>query len=228
VRAVAVAAGLCVAAAYLLGSVPVGYLLTRGRFRRDLRRVDDVGGLEAQLRTILAGRERADVVAQAVVASLDTVKVLAAATAAWRVMTWVSPGGTATRANQSAVGFLADQVLTSWESVALWAGLAAVAGHVASPWLRFRGDHGQAPALALAVVYSPLAFSAGVATFFLTLAATRRPVPAVVASVGAFAVYAWVAWTFDWQAGWGITNGPELTLWSAALAGLIAAVNLRP
>jgi glycerol-3-phosphate acyltransferase PlsY len=227
VRAVAVGAGICVIAGYLLGTVPVGDLVTRRRFRRDLRQLDDVGDLQAHLRTLLAGSRRSDLVAQLLVATLDTLKVVGAATLAWQAMIAVSPGGTATRANQSAVGFLADQVLTSWESIALWTGLAAVAGHVASPWLQFRGDQGQAPALGLAIVYSPLGFSTGVAVFFLAFAVVRRPRAAVLTSLAGFATYTWLAWTFDWQLGWGVTNGPELTLWSAALAAVIAAVNLR-
>jgi glycerol-3-phosphate acyltransferase PlsY len=222
VERVAVVAGLCVLAAYLLGSVPVGFLLDRRSLRQRLRRLETDGRpLDEQLRTILTGSSGAP----PAVAALDAAKVLVGATAAWHLVVSVSPGGTASVPNQSAVAFLSDQVLVSWQSAALWAGLAAVVGHLAPPWLGFRGDQGQAPGLALAVVYAPIAFVVGVVAFFVARFAlgADRLVAAVFISLGAFVAWCWVAWVGDLQLAWGVPAGPEVTLWAAVLAGVLAA-----
>ncbi|MDP9388943.1 MAG: glycerol-3-phosphate acyltransferase [Actinomycetota bacterium] len=218
-RTVAVVAGLSVAGAYLLGSVPLGYLLLRGRLRRDLGRAD--------LRTMLTGGGATGRADDAVAAVLDTAKVLLAATLAWHLVEDASPGfDRGVLPALSAVGFLADQVLTAWQSVGLWAGTAAVVGHLAPPWLGFRRAHGEAPALGLVFVYCPAGFAAGVAAFFAALAVTRRPVPSALAGLTAFVGWAWTAWVFDWRTGWGVTNGPELALWATVLAGVLAAHTL--
>ena len=220
-RDVAVVAGLCVVGAYLLGSLPTGYLRDRRSLRQGLRRFEVEGRpLEEQLRAVLAGPDSG-----IGVAAVDTAKVLLAATIAWHAVVAVSPGGTATHPNQSAIAFLANQVLVSWQSAALWAGLAAVVGHLAPVWLGFRGSKGQAPGLALAVVYAPIGFVVGVATFFalrLALGPARLRV-AVLVSLAAFVGWTWLAWIADVQAAWGVPAGPELTLWAAVLAGVLAA-----
>ncbi|HVP59312.1 MAG TPA: glycerol-3-phosphate 1-O-acyltransferase PlsY [Myxococcaceae bacterium] len=57
-------------------------------------------------------------------------------------------------------------------------GLAAVAGHVAPPWLGFRGGKGVATALGVLAVLAPRAALAGALTYAVVLAALR------VSSVG--------------------------------------------
>lgn len=234
---VAVAVGLCAFGAYVLGSVPFGWLLTRRRLRRDLRRFE-AGSLDVQLRTLLAGGTGgADTTAAGagarpaaltddlVAAVLDTAKVLIAGTVAWRVVEGFSPPfNRAQLPPLSGVGFLADQVLTSWQSAAIWTGLAAVVGHLRPPRSLGRllgSGGGQAPALGLAFVYLPLGFAAGVVASLVTLAARRRLPIAVLAGLTAFVAYAWTAWIFDWDPSWGAVNGPELTLWAAVLAGVV-------
>ncbi|HUP87218.1 MAG TPA: glycerol-3-phosphate acyltransferase [Acidimicrobiales bacterium] len=226
-RAVGLVAGLAVLGAYLLGSVPFGFLFGRRSIRRGLRRIELAGRpLDDQLLAILTGGGAAG---SPLVAVLDTAKVLLAATAAWHLVIAVSPGGSATRPNQSAVAFLSDQVLVSWQSAALWAGMAAVVGHLAPVWLGFRSDHGQAPALGLAVVYVPVGFVLGVLVFFLARAVLGhgRVVAAVVTSLGAFVGWCWMAWIADVQVAWGVPAGPELSLWAAVLAGVLAARTIR-
>lgn len=208
-------AGLCMLGSYLLGTIPFGYLITRRRFRRRLRSAD--------VATILTGTSSStrDELLSAI---LDTAKVLVAATVSWHLVKTAAPGfDRHFLPRVSAVGFLADQVLTSWQSMALWAGLAAVVGHLAPPWLGFRGRQGQAPALGLVLAYCPFGFSVGVLTFVAFRLARLPVVQSVVISVGGFVLYAWLAWIFDWQTAWGAFNGPELALWATVLAGVIAA-----
>jgi len=214
-QTVAWVAGLCVAAGYLLGSIPFAFLVSRRRLRRDLR---------SDLRSLLAGAATGSRRDDVVVNVLDVAKVLLAATLAWHLVRDASPGfDRRVLPEFSAVGFLADQVLTSWQSTALWTGTAAVVGHLAPPWLGFRSGAGQAPALALGFVYCPVGFASGVAAFFVLLAGMRRPAVAVLAGLAGFVGATWLAWIYDAPTSWGVTNGPELALWATVLAGILAA-----
>lgn len=223
-RAVAIVAGLCTVGAYLLGSLPTSYLRDRRVLRRRLRQLEsDDRPLDQQLLALLTGPSLT-----LWVAVVDALKVLAAATITWHAVVAVSPGGTASIPDQSAVAFLSDQVLVSWQSAALWAGTAAVVGHLAPIWLRFRGDQGQAPALALAVVYVPIGFVVGVVTLLVVrpVLGTHRLTLAVLVALAAFVGWCWVAWILDVQVAWGVPAGPESTLWAAVLAGVLTVRTL--
>lgn len=207
-RSVAIAAGVGVLAAWLFGGIPTAYVLGRRRIQAS-----------SDLRTLLTGSASDDLV----VPVLDVAKVLLAATFVWHLVAEVSPGGTATRPSVGAVGFLADQVLVAWQSAALWAGLAALVGHLAPPWLGFRSSGGIAPAGSLAVVYAPLPFVIGVVGFFVALVATRRPTVAALAGVAAFTGWTWLSWVQSLGGAWGAPPGPELALWASVLSGVVAA-----
>ena len=233
----ALTAGAVVVGAGLVGAIPFGYLLDRRALRRDIRRLDrnaeaaGAGALEVQLRALVAGTASSGSAADAdappparstdlAAAVLDTAKVLLAATAAWHVLIALAPGHGHFRHNESGIAFAANQVITFWQSGALWAGVAAVTMHFAPIGVRRRGGQGQAPALGLAFVYCPLGFSTGVAVFFAVLIVTRDVTRSALVALPAFVAYAFLAWVFDWPSSWGIPNGPELTLWAAVLAGI--------
>jgi glycerol-3-phosphate acyltransferase PlsY len=231
---VALLSGACIIGAYLLGSIPFGFLWSRGQLRRDLRRMNTVrGSLELQLRLLLAGvagdpdrPSRADQAGGAtnvLAAILDTAKVLAAATIAWHLVERFSPGhGHVRHFSLGAVAFTSNQVLLGHQSAGLWAGLSAAAAHLAPPWLGFRGGQGQAPVLALVLAYCPFGFSVGVLAFFVALLMTRDVPRSALLSLPPFVGFVWLAWAFDWRHSWGVPNGPELTLWAAALATIVA------
>ena len=221
-HSVAITTGLCFAAAYLVGSIPFGYLITRRELRRDLRRFDrSRRGL-----SLLVGRgadparlPRGVDVAGAV---LDTAKVVAVVLSVGTIVRHAGPSvHRADVQSFSAVGFVSDQALFYWESAALWAGLVAVVGHLYSVWLGFRSGQGQLPALGLAVLCTPFGFSVAALGFFIGLIVTRVVRPAIVFALGGFVVYGWVAWVYDFGWSWGFRNGPELALWSAVLAGVV-------
>ena len=232
----ALTAGAVVVAAGTIGAIPFGYVLDRRSLRRDIRRLDrsagtsSAGPLEVQLRALVAGTAgegRGDADApppplstDLAAAVLDTAKVLVAATLAWHVLIALAPGHGHFRHNESGVAFAANQVLTFWESGGLWAGVAAVVTHFAPVGVRRNGGQGQAPALGLAFVYCPFGFSTGVAAFFVALAVTRDVTRSALVALPAFAAYAFFGWVFDWPSSWGISNGPELSLWAAVLAGV--------
>lgn len=127
----------------------------------------------------------------------------------------------------SAVGFYADQILPAWASVALWTGMGAVLGNMAPVFNAFRGGTGVAPAAALAGAYAPLVLLVAVAAFLLGRLAGLGARHALLAALPVAVTYEYLAWTADWQAGWGLTNGPELGLWVAALAVALGARNAQ-
>lgn len=208
-NAVATAAGLCVLGAYLVGSVPFVYLRHRGRLRRDLRRLDDGRPLPAASPAWLP-------------AAFEVAVVLAVASLAWRVVASVSPGHGSSRI-VAGVATFSDQVLVPWQSVALWAGLAAAVGLMAPVWLGFRGSSGLAPAVALLGAFSPVGLFGACAGYGIGLGTTRSDVGATGVSAVFLVGMAWVAWVFDLHALWGVPNGPETCLWSAALGAAVFA-----
>lgn len=139
------------------------------------------------------------------------------ATVAWDVGKETAPPG-----QISAVATYSNQAIGAWASMALWAGAGAVVGSVAPVWDGFRGGTGVAPAAALAVLYAPVAFVAAVIAAVVAGGRRRALGAALVAAV----VGVWLAWVTDTQLDWGVTNGPELGLWTVAIAGVLAARNL--
>jgi glycerol-3-phosphate acyltransferase PlsY len=232
---VAMASGLGVVVSFVVGSIPFGYLLSRRQLRRDLRRLDRRHpGPETELAIMLTGTSAsgaapADLPTPADLAGalLDTVKVLGLAALVGLVVHHIGPGiRRGEIPSEGAVGFLSDQVLTAWQSAALWAGMAAAVGHLCPVYLGFRSGQGQAPALGLAVRYAPFGFSAAVAAFLLGLLVTRDVRRAVLISLPAFVAYSWLAWIYDLPPSYGAPNGPELALWAAVLAGVVGARTL--
>ncbi len=216
VDSVSILSGPLVLAGYLVGSIPFGYLLSRGRLRRQL----SAGGQ-------LPARSRSDdpldvpgVVGAGALAALATLFV---ATVAWDIGLAAAPAG-----NIGAVGTFSNQAVGAWVSVALWTGMGAVVGNVAPVWSGFRGASGVPPALALLVAYAPVVFVAGVAACLLGWAATRSTRLGLLVSLPVAVSATYIAWIADIQTSWGVTNGPELTLWVAVLAGVLAARNLGP
>ena len=228
-RTLAFASGAGVVAAAMLGAIPFGYLVTRRRLRRDMRQLDrNPGDMELQLRALLAGpasthpdEQPASRGSDALVAILDTAKVLAGATLAWHLVLALAPGHGHFSRNESGIAFAANQVLTFCQSCGIWAGAAAAATHLAPVGWHRDSSQGQAPALGLVFVYCPLGFSAGVFSFFIALYFLRDVTRAALVAFPCFIAYVWLAWIFDWPSSWGLPNGPELTLWAAVLGGIL-------
>lgn len=222
--AVGVLAGPLVVMGYLAGSVPFAYLLSRRRLRRQL---DDRGDPLARWSdrpdrvTPRPARARADTARPVLLPAATT---LAATTVAWHLTLAATPGAN----TFSAVGVFSNQAIGAWVSVALWTGMAAVAGHVAPVWTGFRGGSGVPPAVALAVVYLPLVTLAAASVALVVYGLHRRPRSALAVALPVMVSVEYVTWLADIQAGWGVTNGPEAALWTTVLAALLAARNLGP
>lgn len=147
-------------------------------------------------------------------AAVAGVAVLAA-TVAWDVGKETAPPG-----QISAIATYSNQAIGAWASMAIWTGAGVVVGAVAPVWDRFRGGSGVVPAAALGAVYAPMA---AVAAVFAGLLAGGRLAVGLAAAV----VVQWLAWITDTQVEWGVTNGPELTMWVVVVAGVLLARGAR-
>jgi glycerol-3-phosphate acyltransferase PlsY len=159
----------CVAiavAAYLLGSIPVGYLLVRIFRRQDIRSVGSgnigatnvlrFGGVSLGIITFL----------------LDVLKGCAAVWLGAALGAWLMP----------AVPMRDAQAL---------AALFAVFGHMFTCWLHFHGGKGVATGFGVFLVASPWAALAAIGVFAVTFALSRYvSVGSIVACV-AFMIFAW-------------------------------------
>jgi glycerol-3-phosphate acyltransferase PlsY len=194
---------------YLVGSIPLGDVVTTRRFRRQLDR-GHLPSVRFDTTHVVAG-------------VLAAVVTLVMATVAWDVGLQAAPRG-----QFSAVGTYANQALGAWVSLALWTGTAAMLGSMAPVWTGFRrGGTGIGPAIALLVVYLPLLALTGLAAASLAYGLGQRWRVALAAALVTIVATEYVAWVADLQGAWGITNGPEAGLWSAILAVVLLGRN-RP
>jgi glycerol-3-phosphate acyltransferase PlsY len=134
------------AIAYLLGSIPFGYLLVR-IFRKEDIRTTGSGNIGATNVARSGGKGLG-----ILTLLLDLLKAFAAVWIAQRV----APG---------TPGFPSD--------LAVAAGIAAVLGHVFPIWLRFKGGKGVASALGVFIAIAPLAALCALGVFVVVFALTR-------------------------------------------------------
>lgn len=144
---------------------------------------------------------------------LEAFVTLAVSTGAWWSIQEVSPGSGFSR-----IGYFSNQVLSAWQSVALWTGLAVVTGLVAPVFRRFRGTDGLVPAAALLAVHFPWFLFASLGGGALAFALARSPWVARGVSVATLLPIAWLGWVLEWLPAWGLTAGPEATVWAMVLS----------
>jgi glycerol-3-phosphate acyltransferase PlsY len=153
-------------AAYLLGSIPVGYVLVRIFRRQDIRTMGSGNiGATNVLRSEGKGLGAATFI-------LDAVKGAAA----------VLLGAA-----------IAGSVLPSvpQRNVMAVAALFAVLGHMFPLWLRFRGGKGVATGFGVFLVAAPLAALTALAVFALTIAITRYVSLGSILGAASFPVFAY-------------------------------------
>src|SRR5579871_2011848 len=152
--------------AYLLGSVPVGYLLVRFFRRQDIRTVGSGNiGATNVMRSGAKGLGAATFL-------IDVCKGVAA----------VLLGGWIAR--------LALPYIKPHEAAAL-AALCAVLGHMFPIWLGLRGGKGVATAFGVFVVVAPPAALGSLLLFIVIVAITRYVSLASILGAAAFPVFAW-------------------------------------
>jgi glycerol-3-phosphate acyltransferase PlsY len=134
------------AIAYLLGSIPFGYILVR-LFRKEDIRATGSGNIGAT-NVVRSGAKGLGILTLL----LDLLKGFAAV----KIAAHFAPG---------APGFPSD--------LAVAAGIAAVLGHIFPIWLRFKGGKGVATGLGVDLALAPLAALCSLGIFIVVLAITR-------------------------------------------------------
>ena len=211
VRTIAMLSGPLVGLGYFAGSIQWRIIYQRWRLAsREPRANDALTDIRA------VGRE-----GEAILAAIEGALPVLVALGVWHFVESIAPGGRGGFDASSLIGALSNQVLPVWQSIALWTGAAAVLGHVAPVWTRFRGGTGIPPVIALTLVFAPFVFATGVAAFLAAIWFTRNRRPALLVSFAASLTYSWVAWVFTFSRGWGVNFGPELTLWVAIVMAML-------
>ena len=156
-----------VTAAYLLGSVPTGYLLVRFFLHRDIR--SSGSGNIGATNVLRSGG-----------------KGLGAATFLLDVL----KGGAAVYLG----GVLGAILLpgTPLRSAQALAALFAVLGHIFPVWLRFKGGKGVATGFGVFLVAAPLAALAAITVFAVVLFFSRYVSLASILGAACFPVFAWL------------------------------------
>lgn len=144
---------------------------------------------------------------------LEAFIALTISTAAWIAIKAVSPGS-----NFSRIGYFSNQVLSAWQSVALWTGLAVIVGMCAPVFRRFRGSPGIAPAAALLVVHFPWFLFAAIGAAVAAFAFAKSVRSAQIAAIAVLLPTAWLGWVLEWLPAWGLPAGPEATIWAMVLS----------
>jgi hypothetical protein len=197
-------AGPLVLLGYAVGSIPYGDLMAQRRFRQQL-----ASGAQPAPSDVDAGHVLG--------AALSAIATLLIATIAWDVAQEAAPRGAF-----GAIGTYSNQALGAWVSIAIWTGTAAVVGSMAPVFARFRwAGTGVVPAAALLVAYAPVLAAIGLAVGSVALGLGARWRVVLGVALGAIVATEYLLWITDTQTGWGVTNGPELGLWTAVLAVLL-------
>jgi glycerol-3-phosphate acyltransferase PlsY len=154
------------AAAYLLGSIPMGYLLVRLFRHQDIRTVGS-GNIGATNVLRSGGKGLG-----AATFALDVLKGAAAV--------WLG-------------ALVAAPLLPSMpqRNVEALAALCAVLGHMFPIWLRFRGGKGVATGFGVFLVAAPLAALAAITVFAIIVAITRYVSLASIVGAASFPLFAW-------------------------------------
>ncbi len=167
--------------AYLLGSIPFGYLLVR-IFRGEDIRLTGSGNIGA---TNVA-RSGAKGLGIATLA-LDAVKGCIAVLLAWylgRKIGYIGP--------------LSDCFGYKRAELGAIAALFAVVGHMFPVWLKFKGGKGVATALGVFVFLFPKAIPVALGIFILVVALTRYVSLGSILATIAFPIAAWFFYRPDW------------------------------
>jgi len=157
--------------AYLIGSIPFGYLIVRAMQGADVRETGS-GGTGATNVSRRAGKA-----AGVLTLILDALKGAAAVVIA-RLILGLTIFGAFQRARPHAPmlggGNLGEHVLIEYASwLVAAAGIAVIIGHIFPIWLRFRGGKGVATGVGVFLVLAPIAVAFAAVIFVLVVWLTR-------------------------------------------------------
>jgi glycerol-3-phosphate acyltransferase PlsY len=166
------ASAIIAVAAYLLGSVPTGYLLIR-IFRHEDIRSSGSGNIGATNVLRSAGKTLG--------LATFLLDVLKGSSAVWLG------------------GFLGSLLMPNepLRNAQALAALFAVLGHVFTVWLRFKGGKGVATGFGVFLVASPWAALAAISVFIVVLALSRYVSLASILGAASFPLFAWLLTSGD-------------------------------
>ena len=169
---------LIAVAAYLLGSIPTGFLLVRFFRHEDIR---SVGSGNIGATNVLRSGGKA---LGAATFFIDMLKGCAA----------VYLGGLLGPILGVIVSPLVGQIMPTgqFRYFEALSALFAVLGHMFPVWLRFRGGKGVATGFGVFLVASPLAALAAISVFFIILFASRYVSLASILGSASFTLFAWL------------------------------------
>jgi acyl phosphate:glycerol-3-phosphate acyltransferase len=168
-------------AAYLLGSIPFGFLLVLA-FRREDIRTKGSGNIGATNVVRSGGKGLG-----ALTFVLDAVKGFIAVLAAGWIFVWLGQHGLVAGLNHENAQLIA-------ENAQAIAALFAILGHMYPIWLRFKGGKGVATAFGVFLALSPIAALIGLAAFVIVFAISRFVSLASIGSAVVFPIAAlWLA-----------------------------------
>ena len=160
------AQGIVAAGAYLLGSIPTGFLLVRAFRHQDIRTVGS-GNIGATNVLRSGGKGLG--------AATFLLDVLKGAAAVWL----------------GALAFRYLAIASLPRNVEALAALFAVIGHMFPVWLGFRGGKGVATGFGVFLVAAPLAALSAIGVFAVLLAITRFVSLSSIVAAAGFPVFAW-------------------------------------
>ena len=160
------AQGIVAAGAYLLGSIPTGYLLVRTFRHQDIRTVGS-GNIGATNVLRSGGKGLG--------AATFLLDVLKGAVAVW----------------MGALAFRYLAMASPPRDVEALAALFAVIGHMFPVWLGFRGGKGVATGFGVFLVAAPWAALSAIGVFAVILAITRFVSLSSIIAAASFPVFAW-------------------------------------
>ena len=156
---------LVIPIAYLLGSIPFGYLIVRASKRSDIRETGS-GGTGATNVSRRAGKAAG--VLTLVLDALKGVTAVAIAKVFFGLSIFGAAGGSALH---QAANSTADVENAYWCVAA--AAIAAIVGHIFPVWLGFRGGKGVATGVGVFLVLAPLAVAFAGVIFLVIVLLTR-------------------------------------------------------
>jgi glycerol-3-phosphate acyltransferase PlsY len=157
---------LIVVVAYLLGSVPSGYVLVRLFRHQDIRQSGS-GNIGATNVLRSGGKGLA-----AATFFMDMLKGCAAVWLGGAMGAWLAPAAAP-------------------DDMRALAALVAVLGHIFPVWLGFKGGKGVATGFGVFLVASPWAALAAISVFFIVLALSRYVSLASILGAASFPLFAW-------------------------------------
>ena len=156
--------------AYLIGSIPSGYLIVRAQEGGDVRETGS-GGTGATNVSRTAGKG-----AGIFTLVMDVIKGV--------LVVFIAR-------------FLSDGLFPYADWTIVLAGVLAIVGHIFPVWLRFRGGKGVATALGVFLVLEPIAVLIALVVFAITFALTRYVSLASLVSISSIAIACVCLMLFD-------------------------------